>query len=305
VKLLLLGADGQLGWELQRALSPLGEVRAVGRAQLDLEDSDALRACVRAAAPRVVVNAAAYTQVDRAETEPDRVRRVNARAVAVLAEACSVLRAWVVHYSTDYVFDGRKGAPYVETDAVGPLNAYGRSKLESERLLASMHPQHLILRTSWLYARRGHNFPSTILRLAARETSLQVVDDQIGSPTSAALVADVTALALHRMRSADTPLFGTYHVAARGQTSWFDFARHLLDAAQRASWPLRCTAAAIVPVRSATRAGTAVRPAYSSLDPTRLESTFGLQLPDWRYHADRLIAALSPDLLHPDLLHDE
>lgn len=292
--ILLLGADGQLGWELRRALSPLGEVRAVGRAELDLEDIDALRACVRAHSPQVTVNAAAYTQVDRAESEPARVHRVNAQAVETLAEVCAQLGAWVVHYSTDYVFDGRNRAAYVETDATGPLNQYGRSKLESERLLAAIQPRHLILRTSWLYAERGRNFPNTILRLAASESTLEVVDDQVGTPTSAALAADVTALALHRMRGMEHPPFGLYHLAARGQTSWFGFARHLLAAAHRAAWPLRCSAAAVVPVHSAARARAAARPAFSALDPARLESTFGLRLPDWRYHADRLIAALTP-----------
>ena len=219
MKTLLLGKNGQVGWELQRSLAPLGELIAYGSAQLDITDREALRRIVHEARPDMIVNAAAYTAVDKAESEPERARQVNAEAVETLAEEAARLGAWLVHYSTDYVFDGTKQGPYFEDDATQPLSVYGKTKLDGEQAIRARHDLHLIFRTSWVYAARGGNFPKTMLRLARERPGLKIVADQHGAPTSAELLADITALALHQIRSEPDdahPLAGTYHVVAAG-----------------------------------------------------------------------------------------
>lgn len=287
MKLLLLGKNGQVGFELQRALAPLGEILAVGHADCDLTDPAAIRRVIAAVAPEVIVNAAAYTAVDKAEAEPALAEAVNGIAPGILgAEACE-RGALVIHYSTDYVFDGCKSDAYTEEDVPHPLNVYGASKLAGERALLASGARCLILRTSWVFGVHGGNFVKTILRLARERDSLAVVADQFGAPTSAALIADVTAQIVARYRwscrstSADFP-YGLYHLTAAGRTSWQEYAQTILAAAQTAGWPLKLTPAAVRPIPSADYPTAARRPANSCLDTTKLRQAFGLVLPDWR-----------------------
>jgi dTDP-4-dehydrorhamnose reductase len=288
MKMLLTGRDGQLGFELVRALAPLGELVAVGRADCDLADvdadADALRALVRRHAPDVIVNAAAYTAVDRAESERDAAFAVNARAPGVLGEEAARLGALVVHYSTDYVFDGAGSRPWTEDDAPAPLGVYGSSKLAGERALAEACARHLVLRTSWVLGAHGGNFAKTMLRLAAERDTLAVVDDQFGAPTSAALLADLTARLLRQYArdGADAFPFGTYHLAAAGETSWYDYARFVLGAARAAGRPLRAGPDAVQGVATADYPTAAQRPLNSRLDTSRFQLTFGLRLPPWQ-----------------------
>jgi dTDP-4-dehydrorhamnose reductase len=282
--LLLTGADGQVGWELRRTLAPLGPVVALRRPELDLADADALRAVLRAHRPSAVVNAAAYTAVDRAESERALAFAVNAVAPGVLAEEAARLGVPLVHYSTDYVFDGTKGAPYTEDDPVAPLGAYGEGKLAGDEAVRRAGGPRLVFRTSWVYAARGHNFLRTMLRLAHEREELRVVADQIGVPTPARLVAEVTAqlLARHATQhgfALPGETSGVYNVAARGATTWHAFAAAIVALDPRRAHQ-RCRA--VVPIATADFPTPARRPAYSVLDPTRLERTFGLRMPEWR-----------------------
>jgi dTDP-4-dehydrorhamnose reductase len=284
MRILLTGKDGQVGFELVRALAPLGELVAVGRADCDLLDAGALRALVRRAAPDVIVNAAAWTAVDRAESEPDAAFGVNARAPGMLGEEAARLDALVVHYSTDYVFDGAGQAPWTESDTPVPQNVYGSSKLAGERALAEACPRHLILRTSWVLGAHGGNFARTMLRLAAERERLTVVDDQFGAPTSAALLADLTAhlVRQYAREGAGAFPYGTYHVVAAGDTSWYDYARFVLDTARAAGKPLRAGPEDVLPVQTATYPTAARRPANSRLDTRLFRHTFDLRLPPWQ-----------------------
>jgi dTDP-4-dehydrorhamnose reductase len=296
MKILLLGKDGQVGWELQRALAPLGKLHAFGRAQADLADPESLRALVRGLLPDVIVNAAAYTAVDKAESDRATAHAVNAVSPGVLAEEAAARGAWLVQYSTDYVFDGAKDAPWVETDATNPLSVYGRTKCEGEERIRASGARHLILRTSWVFAPLGGNFAKTMLRLAKERDSLSVVADQHGAPTGAELLADATALALHRIAllGADAnDLSGTYHLAAAGSTTWHAYARHVLAQAQEHGAVLKAGPDAVQPVASSAFPTPAVRPLNSRLDCSKFCTSFGLALPDWRHHVNRLIAELS------------
>jgi len=297
MKILLFGKDGQVGWELQRALACLGELHALGRRDADLGDPDRLRACVRAVAPDVIVNAAAWTAVDRAESEEDAAHAINAAAPAVLAEEAARLGSWLVHYSTDYVFDGRKEGAYTEDDAPRPLCAYGRGKAAGEEGIRASGARHLILRTGWVYG-RGANFPRTILRLAQEREELNVVADQFGAPTGADLLADATALALHRIAArgegADA-LSGIYHVAASGRTSWHEAARHVVAEALAQGMELRATPDAVLPIATRDWPTPAARPANGTLDTTKFCAAFGLALPDWRHHINRFVATLAAE----------
>lgn len=296
MKILLLGKDGQVGWELQRALALLGELRACGRSDADLADPDALRALVRGSAPDVIVNAAAWTAVDRAEGEEAAAHAVNAVAPGILAEEAAACGAWLVHYSSDYVFDGTKEGAWVETDAANPLSAYGRSKYEGEQRIRASGALHLVLRTSWVFAARGGNFATTMLRLARERDGLDVVADQHGAPTSAELVADATALALYRIAAAGADarsLSGTYHLAAGGCTTWHGYARHLLALARAHGAVLKAGPEAVRAIASSAFPAPAARPANSRLDCSKFCTRFGLALPDWRHHVDRLIAELA------------
>jgi dTDP-4-dehydrorhamnose reductase len=294
MRVLLFGANGQVGWELQRSLATLGELVALGSGGAgalagDFSQPDALAATVRAVAPDLIVNAAAHTAVDRAESEPGRARSINAEAPAVLAREARAHSAWLVHYSTDYVFDGSGSAPWTEDDAPGPLSVYGRTKLEGEQAIRASGCRHLILRTSWVYAARGGNFAKTMLRLAAERERLTVVCDQFGAPTGAELLADLTAHAV-RTAAGEPALAGTYHAVAAGETSWHGYAQHVIDFARRAGRPVRVAPEAIEPVPTAAFPTPARRPANSRLDTARLRAAFGVTLPPWQQGVDRMLA---------------
>jgi dTDP-4-dehydrorhamnose reductase len=304
MKLLLAGANGQVGHELRRALAPLGEVVAATRdgtldddgvcERADLAQPETLVALLDRVRPDVIVNAAAYTAVDRAEDEAALAMRVNGEAVGVFGQWAAAHGARVVHYSTDYVFDGNATRPWREDDAVAPLGVYGRSKLAGERALRDSGADHLLFRTAWVYAARGHNFLRTMLRLGAERERLSVVDDQRGTPTPAALIADVTAAALkHWLDGNDATqraLKGTYNLVATGETTWCGFARAIMQRAATAG--LLARAPEVAAISSAEFPTPAQRPAYSVLDTTRLRETFGIALPTWQHGLDAVIAEL-------------
>lgn len=295
MKILLLGAYGQVGWELQRALAPLGQLVVCDRHVADLEMPAALSALVERERPTLIVNAAAYTAVDRAESDTERARTINAESVAALATVAHKLGAWLVHYSTDYVFDGAKAVAYVEDDPTGPLSVYGRTKLEGEQAIRASNCQHLILRTSWVYAVRGGNFAKTMLRLARERNELRVVADQYGAPTSAELIADVTALMLQRIVT--DPIMaarasGTYHLVASGETSWHGFAQFIVSEALTLGEILKVGPEQVWPIAACEYPVPAERPANSRLNTEKLQSAFGLVLPHWEFHAKRMLHEL-------------
>ena len=284
MKILLTGKNGQLGFELQRALAPLGTIHAVDAQDCDLADADAVRALVRRVAPDVIVNPAAYTAVDRAESDEATARAVNAVAPAILAEEGAKLGALVLHYSTDYVFDGTKQGAYTEDDVPAPQSVYGRTKYEGEQGVAAANPRHLILRTSWVVGAHGGNFAKTMLRLAAERDRLTVVADQFGAPTSAALLADLSAHLVRehaRAQGASFP-YGTYHVTASGETSWHGYAQFVIGTALAAGRPLKATVDAVAPLTTDQYPTPARRPLNSRLDTTRFRTTFGFFLPSWQ-----------------------
>lgn len=295
MKILLLGKNGQLGWELQRALAPLAELVALDRHDPggDLADTESLFARVTREAPKVIVNAAAYTAVDKAESEPRLAQQINAAAVAALASIAKDLGALLVHYSSDYVFDGSGSEPRDENAPIAPLSVYGAGKAAAEVVIRDVGCQHLILRTSWVYAARGGNFAKTMLRLAAEREQLQVVDDQIGAPTGAELIADVSAQAL-RQAWEQPALSGLYHLAAGGQTSWHGYARHVIEWARERGQPLKLPADRLLPIPSSAYPTPARRPLNSRLDTRRLQQAFGLQLPDWRAGVNRMLTEILP-----------
>jgi dTDP-4-dehydrorhamnose reductase len=286
-RILLTGKGGQLGFELQRALLPLGPMFAIGRADCDLADPAAIRAMVEATRPDIIINAAAYTAVDQAETEKAAAFAVNAIAPAVLAEEAARNSALLVHYSSDYVFDGRKQGAYVEQDSAAPQSVYGMSKLAGEEAIRSFGHRHLIMRTSWVFGVHGKNFLKKILRLARERDNLRVVADQFGAPTSAALVADVTADILGQYvrghGNADNPdRFGTFHLAASGETSWHAYARSIVSTGLRMGMPLTLHPDAISPISSDKYRAPTPRPANSRLNTGKLQSAFNIDLPDWK-----------------------
>ena len=295
MKILLFGKSGQVGWELQRSLAPLGEVIALDHDSSPLcgsfTDLSGLAQTIRTVAPDVIVNAAAHTAVDKAESEPELARTLNALAPGVLADEAQKLNAWLVHYSTDYVFDGSGDTPRRESDPTGPLSVYGRTKLEGEQAVARCS-RHLIFRTSWVFAARGANFAKTMLRLASERESLSVIADQIGAPTGAELLADVTAHALRTVRSRPddfADLAGVYHLVAGGETSWHGFACHVLEYARSRGQRLKVAPDAVHTIATADYPTPAQRPKNSRLDTTRLRETFGLHLPDWKIAVDRML----------------
>lgn len=323
MRIVLLGSRGQLGWELQRALAPLGELVALSTAGVephpatlaapaaagagasrcdrdghaaplvgDLRDAAGLRATLQRLQPAVIVNAAAYTDVDRAELEPESAAALNAHAPGLLAREAAALGAWLVHFGSDYVFDGSGDRGWTEDDSPAPLNTYGRSKLAGEQAVRAAGGRHLILRSSWLHAARGRNFVRTILRLAAERDRLEVVADQVGAPTGAELLADVSAHAL-RAALAAPALAGTYHVAAAGETDRCSYARFIVACARAAGMPLRLRPEAIVPMVSAQRRAAATRPLNCRLDTSKLRQRFGLTLPDWRSGVARTVQELA------------
>ena len=279
MKILLIGKNGQVGWELRRTLAPLAEVVAVDYPEINLTDTPALRQFVAGTRPAVVVNAAAYTAVDKAETETELCRQINAVAPGVLAEEAKKLGALMVHYSTDYVFDGAKTSPYVETDASNPLGAYGRTKLEGDRAVKASGADHLIFRLCWVYGARGQNFMLTMQRLARERETLRVVGDQFGCPTWSRMIAETTALALKQtLAGADRSAYnGEYHLAAFGQTSWHGFASRIIELMPEAERECH----AVEQITTAEYPTPAKRPANSVLDCGKLQKTFGLRLPHW------------------------
>lgn len=295
MKILLFGKNGQVGWELQRSLAPIGELIALDRHSIDLcgnlADLTGIKDAVQRVRPDVIVNAAAYTATDKAENDPATAHAINAAAPETLAQAAAAAGAWLVHYSTDYVFDGSGSKPWEEDDATGPLSVYGRTKLEGEQRIAAHCAQHLILRTSWVYAARGDNFAKTILRLAGERERLPVINDQFGAPTGADLIADVTAHMLRRVQKADFPGHaGIYHLAAGGETSWHGYASFVLDSACATGGALKASSATVVPVPTTALPTPAVRPHNSRLNTARLQNTFGLQLPAWQSGVRRMLA---------------
>ncbi len=293
MKILLLGKNGQVGWELQRSLAPLGELVALdfdspGPLTADFANPESLAATVRAVAPQVIVNAAAHTAVDKAESEPGFARTLNATAPGVLAREARALGAWLMHYSTDYVFDGSGSTPWTEDSPTGPLSVYGATKLEGEALIRASGCRHLIFRTSWVYAARGGNFAKTMLRLAKERERLTVIDDQVGAPTGAELLADLTAHALRHARSRPE-VAGTYHAVAAGETSWHGYARHVIEFARRRGEAIKVAADAIDAVPTSAFPTPARRPGNSRMNTARLRETFGFTLPDWHTGVERML----------------
>lgn len=296
--ILLLGKNGQAGWELQRSLATLGELVALDRHSTaadggcgDLTNPDGLRETVRRLRPAVIVNAAAYTAVDKAESEADLARTVNAVAPGALAEAAREMDALLVHYSTDYVFDGSGSTPWREDSATGPLGVYGQSKLEGEQAIIDAGARHLILRTSWVYAARGGNFAKTMLRLAKERERLTVIDDQFGAPTGAELIADVTAHAVRQVLRQPQDA-GIYHLAAAGETTWNGYARFVLDTVRELQPALPLIAREVAPVPTSAFPTPARRPLNSRLDTTHLCQTFGLTLPHWQQGVRRMLTEI-------------
>ena len=297
LKVLLFGKNGQVGWELQRSLATLGELTA-----LDFDSTDhhadfsrpaGLIDTVRALRPDVIVNAAAHTAVDKAESEPAFAETLNAEAPRILAAEAAGLGAWLVHYSTDYVFDGSGQAPRKEEAATGPLSVYGRTKLDGENHIRASGCKHLIFRTSWVYAARGGNFARTMLKLAAERDALSVIDDQIGAPTGADLLADVTAYAIRAVQR-ESELGGTYHAVAAGETSWHGYARFVIDWARANGLPVKVAAAAIAAVPTSAYPTPARRPLNSRLDTQKMRDAFGLTLPDWQTGVQRMLQEITP-----------
>ena len=293
MKILLFGKNGQVGWELQRSLAPLGELVAVDSSSKELcgdfTDPEGVARTVLAVAPDVIVNAAAHTAVDKAESEPELARTINALAPGVLAREAKKTNAWLVHYSTDYVFDGGGEKPWLESDATAPLNVYGTTKLEGERLILQSGCRHLIFRTSWVYGARGGNFAKTMLRLASERDSLSVINDQVGAPTGADLLADVTA---HALRTAQLrpDVSGLYHLVAGGETTWHGYAGFVIDFARRAGIPLKVAQDAIKAVPTSAFPTPAKRPHNSRMDTTKLKRTFDLYLPQWQTGVERMLS---------------
>ena len=293
MKILLLGKNGQVGWELQRSLAVLGEVVALdfdspGPLAADFSKSESLAATVRAVAPQIIVNAAAHTAVDKCESEPDVARALNARSPAVLAREAKTSGAWLVHYSTDYVFDGSGSTPWVEDSPTGPLNVYGATKLEGEEAIRASGCKHLIFRTSWVYGARGGNFAKIMLKLAAERERLSVIDDQFGAPTGADMLADITAHAV-RAAAQRAELAGTYHAVAQGETSWHGYARHVIEFARAAGRPVMVAPGASEPVPTSAFPTPAQRPGNSRMNTNKLRDTFDLSLPTWQAGVDRLL----------------
>ena len=292
MKLLVFGKNGQVGHELLRTLPPLGEVVALDRDEVDLTDLDNLRSVLYEQAPSVIVNAAAYTAVDKAESEPELAQTVNADAVRVMADYARYNGSLLVHYSTDYVFDGEKDGPYLENDSANPLSMYGKTKRVGEEAVQQAGCHHLIFRTSWVYSAHGQNFIKTILRLAKERDALNIVADQVGAPTSAELIADVTALAILACH-ADMLPEGVYHLTASGETTWHGLASYVVNGAEAKGMMLKLKAANLHPITTEEYPLPAKRPKNSRLDTSKLTACLGFQMPDWTVHVDRMLDQLA------------
>jgi dTDP-4-dehydrorhamnose reductase len=289
MRILLLGKNGQVGWELQRSLAPLGSVIACDRHEADLENLPQLRKLILQHKPSVIVNAAAYTNVDKAEAEIEKADAINTVAAAFLAEQAKALDAHLIHYSTDYVFDGNGSASKIENDQTAPLNVYGKTKLAGELAIQHSGCRYMIFRTSWVYATRGNNFAKTILRLAAERDQLQVINDQIGAPTGAELIADVSAHALRQINSTPSDV---YHLVASGETSWHGYAEFVINQSEKAGIALKLTADSIKAICSNDYPTAAQRPLNSRLNNAKLQKTLNLKLPEWQNGVARMMAEL-------------
>ena len=290
MKILLLGKNGQVGWELQRSLAPLGTLVALDRhdAGGDLSQPQAVAERIMQERPQVIVNAAAYTAVDKAESDAALCRTVNTTALQAMAQASASVGALLVHYSTDYVFDGSGQNPWLETDPTGPLNVYGQTKLDGEQAIAASGCQHLIFRTSWVYGSRGGNFAKTMLRLAQEREQLQVINDQVGGPTGADLIADVSAHAI-RATLANPALAGLHHLVAAGETTWHGYATYCIEQARAAGVAIKVPADQVLAVPTSAFPTPAQRPHNSRLSTAKLQQQFGLQLPHWQQGVQRLL----------------
>ena len=291
-RILLIGKLGQVGWELRRALAPLGQLLAIDYPEIDLTDGQSITRWIRESQPRLVVNAAAHTAVDKAESEPERAMEMNGVAPGILAEECRRLDAWLVHYSTDYVFDGAKHSPYVEEDRPNPLGAYGRSKLAGDQAIAQVDGRYLILRLCWVYGARGQNFLLTMIGLAREREKLRVVRDQIGAPTWSRMIAEATAHAAHRVLAdaQSVALKGTYHVSAAGQTSWHGFTERIVSLMRPDDRKCREVEA----ITAAEYPTAAKRPANSVMNNDKFARTFGLRLPPWEESLEAVMDELRP-----------
>lgn len=289
MKILLFGGNGQVGWELQRALSPFGNLVVMDRQKADFENPSQLAAVVEAEAPNIVVNAAAYTAVDAAETDVHSARLVNAVATERLARAAFMQKALLIHYSTDYVFDGLKPLAYRESDPTNAMSIYGKTKCEGDEAILASGCEHLIFRTSWVHSARGNNFVRKILQLAAKKSSLKVVADQFGAPTGAELIADITALAVARRNSSLALRSGLYHLTSSGSTSWHEFARFIVGEALLHGYDLRARPETILPIPSSEFQAAAPRPRNSVMDTSKLSNALNITFPDWTHHARRTV----------------
>jgi len=294
-KILLIGKDGQVGWELQRSLATLGHLHAINSQDCNLKDTQKLRKIIVDFKPDFIVNAAAYTAVDKAESDVETAHAVNVIAPGVMAEEAYKSGAWLVHYSTDYVFDGTKEDAYREDDLASPLSVYGDTKLKGEQVIQYSGCKHLIFRTSWVFASRGNNFAKTMLRLAKERDQLKVVGDQHGAPTSAELIADVTALAIQRLQLERTEGFdGVYHLVAAGETTWHAYAQYVISYAHKMGVSLQCSAENVIAIPSSDYPVPAKRPMNSKLDTAKLRNAFAITLPEWQYHVARMLDEILP-----------
>jgi dTDP-4-dehydrorhamnose reductase len=295
MKILLFGKTGQVGWELQRSLAPLGDLVALDVDSQshcgDLTNLDGVAQTIQLVAPDVIVNAAAHTAVDKAESESELVRTINARAPAVMAQQARQLGACLVHYSTDYVFDGSGSQPWLETDTTAPLSVYGQTKLDAEAAIIASGCSHLIFRTSWVYAARGGNFAKTMLKLAKERDALKVINDQVGAPTGADLLADVTAHAI-RTYMQNSDVAGLYHLVAAGETSWHGYAQFVIDFARQSGVEVKVAQSAIEAVPTSAFPTPAKRPLNSRLNTQKLQKTFNLQLPNWQLGVKRMLTEI-------------
>ena len=293
MKTLLLGKNGQVGWELQRALAPLGELLALDRSQADLSEPESLRAVITDFKPNWIVNAAAYTAVDKAEDEKDLAYTVNADSVGVLAEEALKLNAWLIHYSTDYVYDGDKQGEYVEADDVNPLSVYGKSKLAGENRIREVGCKYLIFRTSWVFAAKGNNFAKSMMNLAKDRNELKIVADQFGAPTSAELIADVTSFCIQRLIGMNEQLsndrVGTYHLVSDGKATWHSYAQYVISKATSLGERYSVSTQSILPITTDEYPLPAVRPKNSKLSTDKLKESFGISLPHWSMYVDRML----------------
>ena len=295
MKILLLGANGQVGWELRRSLAPLGEIRAYDRHTGNLQKLDDLSRLIRDFSPEAIVNAAAYTSVDKAESELDEAILINSKAVEFLAKEAKLLNAWFIHYSTDYVFDGLKSGAYIETDSPNPQSVYGQTKYDGEESIKETKVKHLIFRTAWVYSKRGTNFIKTMIQLANKQDELKGVNDQIGAPTGAELIADVTALCLYQIaqyKNSAHNLSGTYHLTPTGETSWHGFAQFIIAEALGLGVKFRASFENVQAISTSEYPLPAKRPSNSLLDTKKICNTFNVYMPPWQTHVERLFKEL-------------